>query len=237
MKIDLDTVTSTAIRAYADAKPGLESEIDAIKADVAASARKLNRSDVHTKLEEMDPDAPRLFRLTRSSSKEDLVDAYARTVARKSDSAQRMYALRGQAQADRRLASSLNGLVQSGEEAAAELREIVADHSDDYRMALRVTESNHWGRYAIATGKAASDLTAGYHNGKDMREIATHALRTHLAEIMRLPRDIYSNGFGGSRTREQNFVDAVAAREVINTIARAYQMDDSFTFRVFELAW
>jgi hypothetical protein len=241
MKIDLDTVTSAAIRTYSAAKLGLESEIDAIRTDAAASASDLNKSGLLAKIKELDPNAAHLYKLTQASPRTDLVDFFAAKTASLSEPARRLSILRESANADRNLANFLNRLVESGEMVARELREIVARdlHKETTAISFmaEVTKATHWGRFEIVAGKAASDLIAGYHRGKDLREVATLGLRKHLANVMRFPNEVASNGFGGTRIHDDAFVNAVASRMVIKTISKAYEMDESFTFPVFELDW
>lgn len=207
--INLDRLTSTAIRAYADQAPALQDQIVEIRTEAGTEAQGMTRMELVAYLTEAIPSNKHL-----ASSKKDILVALYRGVAvNRSAQYEELKGVELAANADRWTARKLNKMIRDANEAQAKVAEQAALPNGMFMLAEYAQEAV----LAAASAKYAHSVVGAVNSGVEITEATETVAREAMRTVLNLAEHVLNNGARAGKVNE-----AVGARRFLNEVSSAY---------------
>lgn len=222
--IDLDNLSSNAIRALAAARADLEARVAEHQDRAQGEAAELNKQQLIGKINELAPH----IATKESGPKSGLVAMFVELSGTQSEPGRELRRLQDAVRADSEMARRLNGLLTR---AHSELERLTPKQIDtrevtiyDVAYLLRSNVDS----FLIATEAAhyAEAVVNAVGRGDDIREATAKLVKPATRAVVSAVPHVAANGFAGTR-RAEEIHKAVGARDFLREVAFSYGWDDS----------
>jgi hypothetical protein len=216
-KINVETLNSDAILALADSKAVLEKRRQDFTDKCRTSAEAMTRAEIVKGLEDLDPKG--LNPGKSADPKAVLVDLLVQAHVKRHETAIELRKLTEAADADRKMARSLNAAIDGVIRAHA----LATSSRDDDLFGVAHSLSWNGDNFMVASFEARTAIRIAdlIREGKDIREISLYIAQQAIRTVIQLPRYIMNNGTG-SINRMETVHEAMAARNYLEAVGNTY---------------